>query len=195
MIRGIVLAAGFGRRLGTPKALLTTSEGSFHACAVRALRDAGLEVTVVVNSAVGDALPPPGPGEVRVVNPDPDQVAGMFSSVKLGVFSAIGRGASGVILLPVDHPLVTSDDVTRVAQALRAGAAVAVPVHEGRRGHPIGLSRAVMAEISADSSLQTLRDVVSKSPARVVEVEGSKGTRLGVNTKEDLERVSNRTFR
>ena len=195
MIRGIVLAAGFGRRVGTPKALLETPSGTFHERAVRTLREAGLGVTVIVNAGIVDALPTMTAGEERIVNPDPDQVAGMFGSVKLGVNSAIVLGASGVILLPVDHPLVTSDDVSRVAEALRAGAAVVVPAHEGRRGHPIGLSRAVMEEMTADTSIETLRDVVRRDPTRVVEVEGSPGTRLGVNTKEDLERVSNRTFR
>ena len=41
----------------------------------------------------------------------------------------------------------------------------------------------------------TLRDIVRRDTSRVVEVEASEGAILGVNTKEDLERVSNRSFR
>ncbi|MBK5257044.1 MAG: NTP transferase domain-containing protein, partial [Vicinamibacteria bacterium] len=105
------------------------------------------------------------------------------------------KGAKGVVLLPVDHPLVTGEDIRAVADALRNGAAIAVATHGGRRGHPIGLSAAVMEEITADPLLQTLREVVRRDRSRVREVAVSEGALDGVNTEEDLERVSRRSFR
>lgn len=168
---------------------------TFHELAVATFRGAGLDVVVVVNAEVAAALPPAGPGEHRVTNPDPDQASGMFASVKLGVFAARGRRASGVILLPVDHPLVTVADIEAVRARLNEGAAVVVAVHDGRRGHPIGISRAVMDEITSDPGLVTLRDVVHRDRTRVVEAAVTRGGVLGVNTPEDLDRVSNRTFR
>jgi len=72
---------------------------------------------------------------------------------------------------------------------------VVVATHGGSRGHPIGISRAIMDEIVTDTSAATLRDIVRRDPGRVVEVPVSEGAVMGVNTKEDLERVSNRTFR
>jgi molybdenum cofactor cytidylyltransferase len=95
----------------------------------------------------------------------------------------------------VDHPLVTEEDVLRVAESLERGAPIAIAAHGGRRGHPIGIGLEVMNEVVGDSSLRTLRDVVHKDPSRVVEVAASQGAVLGVNTKEDLDRVSNGTFR
>jgi molybdenum cofactor cytidylyltransferase len=181
-----------GRRMGTPKALLTLCGETFHHRAVSALEGAGLEVLTVVNRKVNEALPP---GERRLLNPDPDQAAGMFSSVRLGVAEVLQQGATGAVLLPVDHPLVTSDDALEVIARLTAGAAVVVPTHQGRRGHPVGLSGAVMAEILADLSATTLRDIVRRDPGRVVEAAASEGVLVGINTREDLERASNRTFR
>ncbi len=194
MIYGIVLGAGRGRRIGGPKALLTLGGATFHRRAVGVFGEAGLELVMVVNPELADTLPAPVRGEHRVVNPDPDQ-GGMFGSVRLGVAEAGRLGATGAILLPVDHPLVSAGDVLSVAAALHRGAAVAVATHEGRRGHPIGIGHAVMDEITTEPAVNTLRDIVRRNPGRVVEVPVSEGAILGVNTKEELERVSNRSFR
>ena len=195
MIWGIVLAAGMGRRIGRPKALLTLFGRTFLDCAIDAMSGAGLEVVVVVNSVVTAATPSQAFKARRVVNPDPDGDNGMFGSVRLGVSEALRLGAKGALLLPVDLPLVASEDVRAVLARLNAGAAVVVATHGGRRGHPIGISRAIMDEIVTDTSAATLRDIVRRDPGRVVEVPVSQGAVMGVNTKEDLERVSNRTFR
>ncbi len=195
MIWGIVLAGGRGRRIGGPKALLSLDGRTFLARAMDALRGAGLEAVVVMNPGVSEAVSDGGFQGRRVVNPDPDGENGMFGSVRLGVSEALRLGASGAILLPVDLPLVTSEDVGAVLARLGAGAEVAVATHGGRRGHPLGIGRAVMDEIVAAQSTATLRDIVRRDPARVVEVPVSRGAVMGVNTKEDLERVSNRTFR
>lgn len=195
MIWGILLAAGLGRRIGTPKALLTLSGETFHQRAVGAFRDAGLDLVTVINEGLADLLPAPAPGESRLVNPDPDQASGMFASVRMGVVEAIRLGARFAIVLPVDHPLVTGEDVRLVAAHLRSGAAIVVATHGGRRGHPIGVNGVVMDEILHDPSVTTLRDIVHRYGARVVEAPVSAGAVLGVNTKEDLDSVSKRPFR
>ena len=195
VIQGIVLAAGMGRRIGMHKALLTLRDQTLHHRAVSVLLGAGLDVVVVVNEVVNEALPPPGAGERRLINHDPDQAAGMYSSVRLGVAKAVRAGATGALLLPVDHPLVSREDVAAVMACLGTGAAIVVATHEGRRGHPVGVSAPVMAEILAEPLSSTLRDIVRRDPSRVVEVAASEGVLVGINTRDDLERVSNRTFR
>jgi len=192
---GIVLAAGLGRRIGTPKALLRLEGRTFLERAVRSLSDASVEVVVVMNSAVNDATPESAFRGRRVLNLQPDHESGMFGSVLLGVREGLRLGADGALLLPVDLPLVTREDVEAVLRALNAGAEIAVGTHGGRWGHPVGISRAVMEEVAAEMDTASLRDIVRKNRARVVEVEISEGAILGVNTKEDLERASNRTFR
>ena len=195
MIYGIVLAAGWGRRMGSPKALIFLGGETFCARACRACRDAALETIVVVNETVDLSLGEPGFGERRIVSVDPDQGSGMFGSVRLGVSEALRAGAVGAILFPVDHPLVTSQDVGSVAASIRSGAKIAVATHGGRRGHPIGIDRAVMEEILSDQAANTLKDIVRRDPSRVREVPVSAGAILGVNTREDLERASNAAFR
>ena len=195
VIHGIVLAAGMGRRIGMPKALLTLQGQTFHHHAVRVLMGADLDVLVVVNPLVNEALPPPFPRERRLVNPDPGQAEGMFSSVRLAVQEALRQGVGAALLLPVDHPLVTPGDVAAVAAGLGAGGAFVVPSANGRRGHPLGVTAPVMAEILASPGGTTLRDLVRKNPARVLEVAASEGVISGINTRDDLERAQSRAFR
>jgi molybdenum cofactor cytidylyltransferase len=195
VIQGIVLAAGMGRRIGMPKALLTLQGETFHHRAVSLLLEAGLDVLVVINAMLSEALPSPLPRERREMNPDPDQAGGMFSSVRLAVRQAASDGATACLLLPVDHPLVTPGDVGSVLAGLGAGGAIVVPTSNGRRGHPVGVSAVVMAEILESPEGTTLRDIVRKDPARVLEVAGSEGVRAGINTQDDLERARNGSFR
>ncbi len=194
MILGILLAAGHGRRIGGPKALLRLDGETFHERGLRSFREAGVLTVAVVNETVDTALGAPAPGEVRVLNRDRDDPAGMFGSVRLGASAAMELGATGAIFLPVDLPLVTSADIKTVATALDGGAAIVVAAHDGRRGHPIGVSRSVMEEILSSDPLGALRDIVHRDATRVVVAEASAGAILGVNTQGDLERVSNREF-
>ena len=192
----MVLAAGLGRRMGGPKALLEWRGETLHHRALRCFRDAAIgTVVVVVNPEVDRALPPPHPDERRVVNVDPDQAAGMFASVRLGVAEALRLGSSGALLLPVDHPLVTPADLCVLSRRLKEGAAIVVATHKGQRGHPIGLSRAVMEEVIGVGDAPTLRAIVRRDAARVVEAPVSEGAVQGINTSEDLARVLNAQLR
>ncbi len=83
---GVVLAAGWGRRIGGPKALLRTPDGrTFLETVVSRLRDAGIARMVVV---VGPWWNPREavPGCDVVVNPDPDR--GVISSLRLAIWNA-----------------------------------------------------------------------------------------------------------
>ena len=181
--------------MGGPKALVEFAGHTLHARAVERFRVAGLDVISVVNAQVEAALPPAGAGEVRLINDDPGHADGMFRSVRLAIGEAIARGADGVALLPVDLPLVTPRDVSAVIQGLKTGSPIVVATHRSQRGHPVGLSLAVMREVIAAAPESTLRDIVRRTPERVRLVEASEGAVHGVNTREELERLLHGSFR
>ncbi len=62
---------------------------------------------------------------------------GMGDSIAAAV--ACTAQAPGWLILPADLPLVRSDTLRSVAEALRQHPVV-VPVYQGRRGHPVGFS-------------------------------------------------------
>lgn len=186
----VILAAGEGRRIGGPKALLGVGSASFLARSASTLARPGVAAVVAVLgheaarvAAEARALP----GLSTVVNHRYRE--GMLSSVLRGLEEAEGMGAEAVLLHPVDHPLVAPDTVDRVVAALAAGAVVAVPSHEGRRGHPGGFARAAWPALRAVAPERGARGVLADHPEWVVHVAGDPGCAAGIDTPQDYKRL------
>jgi nicotine blue oxidoreductase len=166
----VVLAAGAGRRLGQgPKAHVRLGEETFLSRVISCCREAGLGPIWVVGS--GDD-PRIGPvcaelGAHLVRNPEPER--GMSSSVWLGLAATSESGLLGVLVFPVDLPLVAASTAGAVARELGRGARVLVrPVFGATHGHPIGLSAALAQEIVTLGVPSSLREVLAAlSPTRV----------------------------
>jgi CTP:molybdopterin cytidylyltransferase MocA len=184
----VVLAAGEGRRMGGPKALLCLGESTFLASACRLFDRPGIDAVVAVLGA--DAA------RVRERAALPDGVSivvnerwreGMLSSVWAGLDAAEALSADAVLLHPVDNPLVAPATIDAVLGALARGAAIAVPGHGGRRGHPAGFARAVFPELRAAPLAAGARAVLASRPDRVVHVPAGADCLADIDTPADLE--------
>jgi CTP:molybdopterin cytidylyltransferase MocA len=112
------------------------------------------------------------------LNPDPER--GMLSSVLsgLGALAAGGaadegasRPAPPLLVCPGDLPTLSPATVAAVLGALAApGAGLAVPVHRGRRGHPLAIAADLLAEIPDLDPTIGLRHLRLRHPDRVTEV-------------------------
>lgn len=137
----IVLAAGRGRRMGGPKALMQVAGRVWWrnqerriGAAARAL--GGLKSCWVASPDVMAAWAGVADRPAWVVAGEPD--APMFVSVAAGV-RAVAAGQSpvaGVFVLPVDVPAAADGAVWR---GLASVGSVARPVHGGKHGHPLYL--------------------------------------------------------
>ncbi|HVR72193.1 MAG TPA: nucleotidyltransferase family protein [Vicinamibacteria bacterium] len=189
-IVAVVLAAGAGRRMGGPKALLRIGAESFlaRAAALLARPDVSEVVAVLGHDAprvrAEAGLPP---FLTVIVNPAPDQ-GGMLGSVQKGLDAAEARGAGAVLLHPVDHPLTAPETVDAVVAALRAGARIAVPSWDGRRGHPGGFAASTWPALRAAPRHEGARAVLAAHPEWIVHVAGDPGCRRGIDTPADYER-------
>jgi len=186
----ILLAAGEGRRAGGPKALLPVAGVTFLArCAARLARPGVASVVAVLghDAARVAAEGGLGTGARTVVNGRYRE--GMLTSIWRGLEAAEEEGAEAALLHPVDHPLVALETVDLVVSALERGALVAVPSHEGRRGHPGGFARSVWPALREASPDRGARAVLADHPDWVVHVPGDPGCAAGVDTPADYRRL------
>jgi nicotine blue oxidoreductase len=186
-IVAVVLAAGEGRRMGGPKALLRIGDTTFlaHACALLARPTVASVVVVIGAEAERVRTEARLPDGVTVVVNDRWR-EGMLSSVWAGLDAAEALGAEAVLLHPVDHPLVAPATVDLVALALTQGAAIAVPSWEGRRGHPGGFARGLFPALRVAPPDRGARAVLGDHADRVVHVPGDPGCTAGIDTPDDL---------
>jgi molybdenum cofactor cytidylyltransferase len=107
VIPAVILAAGFGRRMGGPKALLELEGESLLQRTVRLARKAGFDPVLAV---VGDWEA--GPVAARLV-PNPATSEGMASSIRAGI-TALAPEADRVLLLAVDQLAVDAALLGRI---------------------------------------------------------------------------------
>src|SRR3954452_8217127 len=139
---GLMLAAGEGSRLGTPKALVEIGGVRLVGRGVRMLHEAGRTPIVVGTGAAAIDVA----GAVVVHNPD--WRTGMASSLRAGL-SALAADCPAVVIALVDQPNVTADAVLRLRDAYAMGARIAVASYEGRPRNPVLIANEYLAEAAA----------------------------------------------
>lgn len=143
-VAGLLLAAGAGRRMGGPKALVEISGEALVRRGIRLLAAGGCDPVVVVVGASADAVRPLCDG-AQVVDA-PGWESGMGASLRAGLL-ALDTDACVVAL--VDQPLVTPVVVERLRAAHAGGARAAVATYGGRPRNPVLLDRSTWAGVGA----------------------------------------------
>jgi nicotine blue oxidoreductase len=137
-VAGLLLAAGAGRRMGMPKALVTHGGLLFVESAAGVLTSAGCRPVVVVLGASAETVRAQADlGECLVVD-NPDWPSGMGSSVRVGL--AALPDVTAVVVLPVDVPGVTPAAVARL-MAVAGPDVLARASYDGVPGHPVVIGR------------------------------------------------------
>lgn len=185
MLSGILLAAGRSLRFGSDKLLHPLSDGTPVAvAALRNLRAAAPSIVAVVRQEDG-LLAKLMEEEGARVSACPRADQGMGASLAWGVAAA--AQAEGWLIALADMPFIRPQTIARVLRAMEQGALIAVPLHAGRRGHPVGFARALREELLALGGDQGARSLLAHHAARVVEIEcEDPGILLDVDQPEDL---------
>jgi len=133
---GLLLAAGAGRRMGRPKALVDT----WLVDAVTALREGGCApVTVVLGAAADEARTLLDGYDVEVVLAE-DWAEGMGASLRTGLRSLTDESSAALVTL-VDLPDVGSDVVRRLLDRSVSADTLVRATYDGTPGHPVLIGR------------------------------------------------------
>lgn len=146
---GLLLAAGGGRRMGRPKALVSDERGGWLARAVQTLADCDT-VTVVLGAGADEAIPLLDPYDVRIVIAT-GWADGMGSSLASGLRELMGGQATRAVVSLVDLPDVGADVVRRVRAQPGHTETLARATYLGHPGHPVLLGRDHWAGVLATS--------------------------------------------
>lgn len=185
----VLLAAGAGRRLGQPKALLELHGRWMLPQLVRALLSGGAtQVHVVLRTeelALIRARGLPAAAQL-LVNPEPERGRGASLAIGLAAIPA----DSAVLVHPCDVPLLSADAVRRLLLAWsplreRERWVVRPVTAGGRGGHPLLLGTERAAAARALPADRSLRELVHADPARRLDVVMQEpGPFLDVDTPE-----------
>jgi molybdenum cofactor cytidylyltransferase len=194
MLAAAILAAGESKRMGQPKALIPFQGSTFIEHLVAATRHPRVGITRVVLGAGAEGIRANlkiDPGWI-VVNAD--WPTGQLSSIHTAVRSLPAGATQGILVCPVDHPLVSAHLVAQLIAAFDAGGKLIVlPKHRGRRGHPVLFGAAVYEELLAAPLAVGARQVVWNHAAEVLEVETEEeGVILNLNDPETVRKAIGR---
>ncbi len=191
MLAAIILSAGASSRMGRPKALLPYREGTFLEHLIQVTRHPRVEFTRVVLGAGAQEISEIAKLDRSMVVLNSGWEQGQLSSISEGIRSLEGLDTDGIILCPVDHPLVSAVLVgDLIGQFYSEGKAIVLPTYKGRRGHPVIFSSALYGELLAAPMDKGARAVVWAHAADVLEVPtDEEGVVLNINDPDMLQRA------
>ena len=182
-VAGLLLAAGAGRRMGGPKALLELDAEPLVERGIRLLRDGGCApVLVVVGAQAADVRPLCGGAQVVEAA---DWATGMAASLRSGLQAV---DADACVIALVDQPFVTAEVVHRLRAAHEAGAVAAVATYDGKPRNPVLLDRSVWRAVAESATGdEGARAWLRAHPEQVVAVDCSDaGSPDDLDTPQDL---------
>lgn len=190
MLAAAILAAGESRRMGSPKALVPFRGVNFVQHLLGATRHPRVGVTRIILGA--------GAQDIRAkLNVDPalivvneDWEQGQLSSIHAAIRS-LPPGTEGMILAPVDHPLVSANLVSQLIKKFdESSAPIVLPTFHGRRGHPVIFRASLYDELLEASPDVGARQVVWAHEQEIVDVPTEEeGVVLNLNDPETLKKA------
>jgi molybdenum cofactor cytidylyltransferase len=174
VVAGIILAAGRSMRMGTPKALLAIPPAdTFVSRLIATFREAGISDPLVVGRPDDRPLQLEVSrcGAALIVNTEAD-TGGQLSSLLTGLASLDHTGIRGLMVAPVDAPLVQPATVRTLLAVFEGTLAPIVrPRYAARHGHPVVFSRAVFDQLRQADPSRGAKAVVRAHEAAIADVD------------------------
>jgi len=127
---------------------------------------------------------------------NPCFAAGLGASLAAGA-RALPEDVDALLVCLADMPLIRAAHIEGLIDAFDPAAerAICVPVHGGRRGHPVLFSRRFLAELGALDGDRGARSLLTRHAHLVREVEADDdGVLIDIDSPEALDRLRARRF-
>jgi molybdenum cofactor cytidylyltransferase len=187
----VILSGGESRRMGTPKSLIPYRGTTFVEHLLEVTRHARVGVTRIVVGAHADEIRDKLRAHAAEIVTNVDWAKGQLSSIQAAIRSLPEGGTAGLILCPVDHPIVSAALVAQIIKEFdSSGRAIVLPTYQGRRGHPVIFRASLYAELLAASAEVGARQVVWAHANDILEVATKEeGVVLNINDAATLARA------
>lgn len=147
MLAAVILSGGASRRMGSPKALISYQGRSFLEHLLDLTKHPKISTRRIVLGADAEPI-------AKEVNVSGDEIVindewekGQLSSIQAALRS-LSPEIEGMLLLLIDHPLISAALVAELIEAFyTSGKPIVLPVFEGRRGHPLIFASSLFNEL------------------------------------------------
>jgi molybdenum cofactor cytidylyltransferase len=190
-LAAVILAGGESRRMGAPKALVPYRGKTFVEHLLEVTRHARAGLTRIVVGAHADEIREKLISHAAEIVVNADWAKGQLSSIQAAIRSLTESETSGMILCPVDHPIVSAALVAMLIEEFdSSGKAIALPTYRGKRGHPVIFRASLYSELLAASPQVGARQVVWTHSDDLIEVPTrEEGVVLNINERMTLNRA------
>jgi molybdenum cofactor cytidylyltransferase len=190
MVSGIILAAGESSRMGTPKALLKIGQKSFVQHIVDVLVASRVLDIVIVLGADANTIQ----NQLNwfkgktVINEEWKR--GQLSSILSGLQAVDQKDLHGVLIWPVDRPLVSQHVIVGMLhQFWTKHKRIVVPVYRGQRGHPLLIGTTLFGDLEKSPVDIGARAILWNHPNDVLEYQTEEeGVVVNIDSPDDYQK-------
>jgi molybdenum cofactor cytidylyltransferase len=182
-VTGVVLAAGYSRRLGTPKQLLPYRGTTLLGATLARARDAGFDQLIVTLGGAAGAVR----DAVALDGADVVVAEGAADGCSASLRAALGRvdpRAAGIVLMLGDQPGVEPATLRRMA-AQGPGSEITLCRYADGIGHPFWLGRSMFSELARLHGDKGVWKLVESGRHEVIEIAVDGPVPLDVDTWDD----------
>lgn len=192
MVSCILLSAGESSRFGSPKALAKLKSEHVITRLQSMLISSLVDEIIVVLGFEAERIKPAllNHKKVRVVH-NKDYKFGQTSSFKEGLRD-VSKESKGVMLLPVDYPLIQTETVDLLIEKfIQSSPLILIPTYKDKKGHPPFFSTNLSVTFNSLDNAVGINTVIHENEQSVIlfPVE-DKGVVSSFNTKEEFEELA-----
>jgi molybdenum cofactor cytidylyltransferase len=184
----IILSAGESKRMGKPKLMLPLGKSTILGQTIDNFLNSKVnEVIVVVGDRADEIASLIANSPVKIaVNPVYRQ--GISTSIAAGL-SLTGDKTRAVMLALADQPFIDTQTINHLIEAFSThNKGMAIPVYQGRRGHPVIFAIKYKEELSGLKGDIGGRQIIDRHPDDILEVAvNCKGINLDIDTCDDYQ--------